>query len=141
MARSPGWEARMRIHLAITLAIVAAPAMAQDPVEGAALFQGFCAACHGHDARGDGPMAAILEVLPADLTALSAENGGTFPAARVAQRIDGRDPLLAHGGPMPLFGEFFAADPDAMTKTEAGQPMLTSRPIADLIAWLETIQE
>ena len=128
-----------RISLA-ALGLVAGLAHAQDAPSGANLYAGYCAACHGIEARGDGPMAAILEVLPADLTQLAADNGGTLPVARIAGRIDGRDPLLAHGGPMPLYGEFFQGD-DVAIKAETGQPILTSRAIADLIAWLETIQE
>ena len=116
------------------------PGVAQDSVMGRDLFLSFCATCHGTDARGDGPMAAILDVLPADLTRLQDDNGGVFPIARAAQRIDGRDPLLAHGGPMPLFGELFEGE-DVPIRAETGQPMFTSRAIADLLAWLETIQE
>ena len=126
--------------LAIGVSMAALAAAAQDAEEGGDLFQGFCAACHGTEARGDGPMAAILEVLPADLTKLAADNDGTLPVARIAQRIDGRDPLLAHGGPMPLYGDFFEGS-DTAIRAETGQPILTSQPIADLIAWLESIQE
>jgi hypothetical protein len=92
------------------------------------------------EARGDGEMAEILTLQPADLTRLSVENGGVFPAARVAAQIDGRDPLLAHGGVMPIFGEFFEGQ-DTAIPSEAGQPILTSRPVADLIAFLAAIQE
>ncbi len=38
-------------------------------VEGAALYPGHCAACHGTEGRGDGPLAATLPVPPADLSA------------------------------------------------------------------------
>lgn len=38
-------------------------------MRGAALFPSNCAACHGADGRGDGPLAAKLPVPPADLTA------------------------------------------------------------------------
>jgi putative copper export protein/mono/diheme cytochrome c family protein len=37
--------------------------------EGAALYPVHCAACHGSEGRGDGPLAAGLPVPPADLTA------------------------------------------------------------------------
>lgn len=37
-------------------------------MSGAALFPQHCAACHGVNGRGDGPMAASLSVPPADLT-------------------------------------------------------------------------
>ncbi len=38
-------------------------------VEGASLYPGRCAACHGANGRGDGPLAAGLPVPPADLSA------------------------------------------------------------------------
>lgn len=113
---------------------------AGDPEHGAYLFASYCAACHGLEARGDGQMAAILLALPADLTQLSASNGGVFPVVRTVRQIDGRDPMLAHGGVMPLFGDFFSGS-DVMIASEAGQPILTSQPIADIMAWLATIQE
>ena len=130
----------MRGLVALTAALMAASgAVAQDPVRGAQLYISFCSGCHGSTARGDGPMAPILEVLPTDLTQLAASNDGTFPMAEAAQKIDGRDPLLAHGGPMPLFGEFFQGD-GASIKTESGQPLVTSPEIVDLLTFLGTIQ-
>lgn len=129
----------LRVLLALTLA--ASPALAQeaDVEEGERIFESFCVACHGPQGLGDGPMAALLEVLPADLTVIAQNNGGTFPVGRVAARIDGRDPILGHGGPMPLFGWFFEGE-DVAVKTETGQPMLTSQGIADILVYLETIQ-
>jgi len=126
--------------------LAAVPAAAQevdsphDPEAGADSYALFCATCHGPEARGDGPTAEILAIAPPDLTALSAGNGGTFPLARVVSRIDGRDPLLAHGSPMPLYGPFFEGGAAALA-TPSGQPLLTSEPIADLVAWLRSIQE
>jgi len=38
-------------------------------VQGAALYQTHCAACHGAEGHGDGPLASTLPVPPADLTA------------------------------------------------------------------------
>jgi len=130
----------IRMLASVVLCLSALPAGAQDAEEGQALFQSYCAACHGTEARGDGHMATILTVLPADLTQLSAGNGGVFPTARVVRQIDGRDPMLAHGGVMPLFGDFFEGD-DAAMKLESGQPILTSRAIVDLVTWLEEVQE
>ena len=113
--------------------------MAGDPAEGAETYRLFCATCHGADATGTGPTAELMTLQPTDLTALAAGNGGTFPLARVVMRIDGRDLVLAHGSPMPIFGPFFEGE-DIAIKTPAGQPVLTSRPVADLVAWLQTIQ-
>jgi len=39
----------------------------------------YCAACHGADARGDGPAATVLRTSPPDLTTLAKRHGGKFP--------------------------------------------------------------
>jgi mono/diheme cytochrome c family protein len=120
---------------------VAGPALADgDPVAGEGVFRTFCAGCHGADAQGDGPMSGLLTVEPPDLTALALSNGGVFPVFRVVRQIDGRDPLLAHGGPMPLFGALFDF-PDGSIASETGQPIITAQPIADVAAWLESVQD
>lgn len=131
-------------HLQAAIALLlamAAPgtATAQSAETGATLFVQYCATCHGREATGQGPMAAVLLVQPTDLTRLSAGNGGIFPAERVVKRIDGRDPLVSHGSPMPVYGAFFEGQ-DASMKAPSGQPILTSQPIIDLIAYLESLQ-
>ena len=120
------------------LALVPHGVLAQDADVGAELFRHYRATCHGLDATGNGPMAGVLVIQPTDLTALADENG-VFPTARVVARIDGRDPLVSHGSPMPVYGPYFEGEDTAM-KTPAGQPILTSKPIVDLVAYLETIQ-
>lgn len=111
-----------------------------NAVTGAKLFEAHCAVCHGLDADGLGPMAPVLLVQPSDLTSLVTRHGGVFPLERVAARIDGRDPLVSHGSDMPVYGEFFEGRSVAL-RTDAGQPLLTSQPVADLVAWLRTIQD
>lgn len=119
---------------------IAGTANAQDAEIGQALYQKHCATCHGMQANGQGPMVPALTVHPTNLTALSAENGGVFPLIRVVRRIDGREPLVSHGSAMPVYGEFFEGDDTAM-KTASGQPILVSRAIADLVAYLTSIQK
>ncbi|WP_375552642.1 c-type cytochrome [Rhodophyticola porphyridii] len=120
----------------------APPALAQDAAAGREHFVTYCAACHGMEGRGDGRMAELLTVLPPDLTQLSVGNDGVFPTYRVARQIDGRDPLLAHGGEMPLFGSFFQeAGADVAIADATGQPIMTTQPIAELVTYLQEIQE
>lgn len=136
----------MRVFLLLSALVCGFSASAQeaapagDAAAGRDLFLRYCATCHGAEARGDGPMSSVLLLRPADLTALSSGNGGTFPLARVVMRIDGRDPLVSHGSPMPLFGEFFEGSSIAL-RTPGGQPILTSQPVADLVAHIEALQE
>ncbi len=121
------------------LAALSQPVLAQDVETGAELYQHYCATCHGLDATGHGPMAGVLVIQPTNLKAL-ADADGVFPTARVVARIDGRDPLVSHGSPMPVYGPYFEGN-DTAIKTPAGQPILTSKPIADLVEYLKTLQE
>jgi len=124
--------------VSIGLIATASQAVAQDAETGAELYQHYCATCHGIDATGHGPMAGVLVIQPVDLTKLAGEDG-VFPTARVVARIDGRDPLVSHGSPMPVYGPYFDGQ-DTSMKTPEGQPILTSQPIVDLVAYLETLQ-
>ncbi|MDJ1016525.1 MAG: cytochrome c [Paracoccaceae bacterium] len=129
------------LPFAIIAAALAAPATAEpgDAERGAEVFEVKCAVCHGLGAEGDGPMASVLLVEPPDLTVLAKENGGVFPVTWVAQRVDGRAPIASHGGDMPVFGRIFDF-PDGSIASETGQPIITAQPIADVIAWLATVQ-
>lgn len=123
------------------LALGAAPALAEGDAEiGAALYANHCVSCHGLDATGRGPMREVLLVQPTDLTALSASNGGAFPLVRVAQRIDGREPLVSHGSSMPVYGDFFDTTEQVAVKTAAGQPVMMAQPIADIVVYLQGLQ-
>lgn len=120
-------------------ALIGLPAVAQEISEAEHLFKSRCAMCHGLDANGAGPMAPILLIQPTDLTQLQRKNDDDFPLKRVIWRIDGRDPLVSHGSSMPVYGDFFEGL-DVILKTNSGQPIMTSQPIADLVAWLQSIQ-
>ena len=128
-------------HLILPLFLLATPVCAAEPdtLIGSELFTEFCAPCHGESAVGDGPMAKVLSVPPPDLTRLRELNDQVFPVFRVVRQIDGRDPMLAHGGDMPLFGEIFDF-PDAAIAAETGQPIITAQSIVDIVGWLMSIQ-
>lgn len=119
---------------------LAMPAAAADQGEGRTAFADHCATCHGTGARGDGPMAAVLSIRPADLTRLAAGNGGVFPTARVLRRIDGTTEVMAHGGPMPVFG-LLLQGPSAAIVAPDGSEVVAPEAIVGIAAWLETIQE
>ncbi len=132
--------------LVLVAALLPFASLAQDatpagsPDAGRELFLDHCATCHGVDGAGNGPTAPALILQPTNLTLLSAANNGAFPIFRVISRIDGRDPLVSHGSPMPVYGDFFEgkgiAYPDA-----SGQPIMTSQPIVDLVAYLKALQQ
>ena len=121
-------------------AIGPAAAQSQDADAVRETYLEYCATCHGLDATGNGPTAPALILQPTNLTLLSAHNGDEFPTFRVVARIDGRDPLVSHGSPMPVYGDFFEGKGVALPDP-AGQPIMTSQPIVDLVAYLEGLQE
>ena len=129
----------MKALFALTLALAGTPVLAEDLERGEQLFWMHCAACHGIEGQGNGPMAPAMLVQPKNLTVLATENDGVFPTERVIRRIDGTDPLISQGSDMPVYGPFFAVD-DTPTKTETGQPIMTSSPVVDLVAYLKTLQ-
>lgn len=133
----------MRATLATLLAVsaLASSALAQDADVGRSIYHTHCATCHGLEGRGDGPMSGVLLIKPVNLTELAPANGGTFPLERVVKRIDGRDPLVSHGSPMPVYGDYFEGVFDVPIKAPDGQPILTSRPVVDLVAYLREIQK
>ena len=98
------------------------------------LFNSHCAACHGRDAKGDGPVAATLKTKPTDLTALARRNRGTFPRTDVISYIDGTGRALPSHGPgeMPVWGPIFRA-------MDTLDPRVKIR-IADIAAYIETLQ-
>lgn len=79
-------------------------------VEGGALFKAYCAACHGTDAKGNGPMSEWLKVETPDLTRIGERAGGTFPLTRVQRIISGEDNIRSGHGTreMPVWGPIFS---------------------------------
>lgn len=72
------------------------------------MFTTYCATCHGALGKGDGPAAVALKTTPADLTKISARNGGKFPEVRVTRFIQGVETTAAHGSrDMPIWGDLF----------------------------------
>ena len=92
----------------------AQPQIKKEPIkpvnasDASAMFQSYCATCHGKTAKGDGPAAAALKKAPADLTKINARNGGKFPEVKVKRYIEGLDEVAAHGTrDMPMWGSLF----------------------------------
>jgi mono/diheme cytochrome c family protein len=105
------------------------------PVDGAGVFRNYCAACHGVDGRGDGPVAKALKSAVPDLTRLSQRNDGVFPAVHVRNTILlGADNLLpAHGSKaMPTWGPIFH-------EIEFDQDLGNVR-LENIVKYLESIQ-
>jgi len=101
---------------------------------GKAMFNSYCAVCHGADGKGSGPAASALKTAPADLTALAAKNAGKYPAGHVAATIKGQATLASHGTQdMPIWGPLFSS-------IDQGREAQTQQRIANLVAYIGTLQ-
>ncbi|MBI3301099.1 MAG: c-type cytochrome [Deltaproteobacteria bacterium] len=143
-ARTKWWTQRGSLVglMAMTLFwMIPGTGLAQEEViltNGKTEYQGYCALCHGDEAKGDGPMSNILTIKPADLTRLSKKNGGEFPFWRIYRTIDGRDEVRGHGARnMPVWGAYFLTE-------EGGSLLDEDRVIGrilSLVYYLRSIQE
>jgi mono/diheme cytochrome c family protein len=118
---------RSGVVAAVTVMLaVSGPAWSADYVamSGEELFGRFCAACHGAQGRGDGPVAGSFTIEVPDLTLIARRAGGAFPRDRVVRIIDGRHTIGAHGSrTMPVWGEDLSrleiGNPEAESATRA----------------------
>ena len=108
-----------------------------DVREGQKYFMRYCASCHGASGTGDGPVAKSLSKPPANLRLLSDRFGSPLPAAKLAELIDGRDAVRAHGtADMPVWGERLYSTGEG----ERGELGITEV-IGKIVAYLDTIQD
>ncbi|MEO8063510.1 MAG: cytochrome c [Pseudomonadota bacterium] len=107
----------MALVVPVLFAVAACSALHPDgrtAQSGQALFQSYCASCHGANGRGTGPVAQFITVPVPDLTRISERRGGKFPEDEIFRIVDGQAPIAAHGPRhMPVWGyEFFGEDSD-----------------------------
>lgn len=125
--------------LALGAAAACTPQEMPDVDEGRAAFEANCAMCHGPAGRGDGPLAGDLSVRPKDLSLLTRGNGGAFPVNDVLSYIDGYTRQGREDVEMPEFG-LLLEGPSVPIETGDGIFTPTPRPLAALLAYLESIQ-
>ena len=112
------------------------PARPTSAGSGEEMFNEYCAACHGKDAKGNGPAAPALKGSLPDLTTLAQRNGGKYPAEHVMTVIRfGAGTHAAHGSQdMPVWGPIFGS----MHQSSAS-PEVQLR-ISNLSRYLGTLQ-
>lgn len=127
------------LALSAALGLTASIAGAEE-LAGKNEFMVACAGCHGESAKGDGPLAGLLDIHTPDLTTLTATKGnGTFPFEYTVWMIDGRNIIRAHGQEMPVWGERFQTFAESQRGETAD--MVARGRILSLVYYLESIQE
>jgi mono/diheme cytochrome c family protein len=110
------------------------PIAQTSPASGQEMYTTYCAVCHGTDGKGGGPAASALKVAPADLTMLSKNNGGKYPALRVSSAIRGESGHPAHGSKeMPVWGALFWS-------ISGGHESEVQQRVANLTKYIESLQ-
>lgn len=132
----------IRAGIAILAAgAVVASCAPERQVSGRALYTDYCASCHGPKGRGDGPAAEGLSRAPADLTGISARNGGTFPMVAVMSTIDGYTRRGDRSSAMPELGVALQEGPLVMLKTGDGTVTPTPANLVALANYLKGFQK
>ena len=126
--------------MAAASAVLASCTEQPEKSDGAALYGEFCVACHGTSGRGDGPVADSLDRAPADLTAISARNGGVFPMMKVLSDIDGYTRAEEGNLTMPEFGAMMKDQPPVLVDTGDGILTPTPEPLLALTEYLRGLQ-
>lgn len=135
------WRMLVAVVAFLVCGAALAGAQEQEVIDaGKREFQRSCASCHGTDARGNGPVANVLSVKPADLTEMKKKHGGTFLFWRTYDTISGRQEEVAirgHGTrEMPIWGDRFRLEPGANEQYALG---VRGR-LLSLVHYLQSIQ-
>jgi len=110
------------------------PMRSTSAASGKEMFNAYCAVCHGREGKGNGPAADALKTPPADLTVLSKDNGGKYPALKVSSAIRGDVNVPAHGNQeMPMWGRLFES-------VSGGHESEVVQRIANLNHYVESLQ-
>ncbi|OOY18186.1 c-type cytochrome [Thioclava sp. DLFJ4-1] len=121
------------------LLLLTTSALAQEDA-GREEYMVACAGCHGESAKGNGPLAGLLDIQTPDLTSLAAKKGnGEFPFDYTLRMIDGRNEMRAHGSKMPVWGDRYAAS--ATSERGETADMVARGRILSLIYYLASIQQ
>ena len=143
---SEGIMIMLRVILLSALTLMVSATEAQDKsgadkaprtigASGKQTYTHYCAACHGADARGNGPAAVLLNTPPPDLTTLAKRHGGKFPYEYVSDVLRFGTRIVAHGSSdMPIWGPIFGS-------MESYDEVAVRKRIKELSDYLASLQE
>lgn len=104
--------------------------------DGKQMFNNYCAPCHGVDGRGRGLNAAALKEAPADLSVLSRNNNGVYPASHVLAVMHfGTENAAPASKEMPIWAPVLGKIDHSM-----GSDDMQALRINNLVRYLETLQ-
>ncbi|WPZ20474.1 cytochrome c [Sulfitobacter faviae] len=96
-----------------------------------------CAACHGAQGEGGGPMSLHLDVVPPDLAGLKQRNDGYFPREFVSRFVVGQ---LAKDDPASPMPDFSAVGLRHVYPNGGADGEVLETDFANLLDYLEAIQ-
>lgn len=132
--------ARRTPYLLAAVLVLAACVPQDKTPSGAEDYAAFCAGCHGADGKGGGEAALGLAKKPADLTALSRAESGTFPAARVMAKVWGYTGRTEADREMPKFAALLDGE---LVGYDSGDGILTPTPVrlVQLAEYVKALQD
>lgn len=106
---------------------------------GRTLFAEDCAACHGPEAKGNGPLAAELETQPADLTKIASRRNGVWPMLEIMSIVDGYSKRTNPRDDMPII---VGLTEGPMVDFDSGNGITQQVParLVAVVEYLESIQ-
>jgi mono/diheme cytochrome c family protein len=105
--------------------------------DGKQMYVSYCAPCHGVDGRGQGPVAVALKRQPANLSILTKNNGGKFPANHVISVLQFGTTNPSHGtAQMPVWGPAFGAMDSSISQSD-----MRALRIRNLSYYLQSLQQ
>jgi hypothetical protein len=135
-SRPAGKHPSIVATLALALLMAAPHTLRASQAEGRSAYLRYCAACHGEDATGHGPLRGAFRTPPTDLTMLTKQQQ-TFPREKLFTVMEQSRPVAAHGSPAtPVWGESFwrvAGESDFDRSPQ-------SRTMKEIVDFLEELQ-
>jgi mono/diheme cytochrome c family protein len=114
------------------------PIQPTSAVSGPQMYSTYCATCHGIGGTGNGPAAPAMKVHPTDLTVLSQNNGGAFPAEHIRAILKFGVETPAHGSAeMPVWGSLLRS----LNSTGPNPTVIVDQRINNLTNYLKEMQK